>query len=207
MIRAVAILSLVSLLILVLYVPSVHPPERFMMQLRAEHAGAAAYWGDEPALRILERAVRMQEMTTDATPVPSLKAAPSPAAVNGAVSQEMSTVNQRIFNNPYFRSVDALLLLASYRLSTLLEYLPWLAAFVLAAIADGGFARLVKAKEFRQHDPEIFALYASATIALVCATVICFVLPVTLPPPVLPSFPLVVSVLAGRAVSCFHRRA
>ena len=37
MIRAVAVVSLLILLVLVLYVPAAHPPERFLAQLRAEH--------------------------------------------------------------------------------------------------------------------------------------------------------------------------
>lgn len=206
MIRAVAVLSLVILLILVLYVPSAHPPERFTAQLRAEHEAATAYWGNESATRMLDRAVSMQAATASVTPIPTTKDAPSPGRLNSAVSQEMSSVNQRLFNNPYFRSVDALLLLASYRLSTLLEWLPLLAAFILAAIADGGFARLIKAKEFRQHDPEMFALYASLGIVLLCATGIGFVLPVSLHPLLLPCVPLLVGVLMGRALGCFHRR-
>ena len=206
MIRAVAVLSLLVLLVLVLYVPSAHPPERFLAQLRAEYEAAAAYWGAEPATRMLDRAMRMQDSTAQVTPIPAAKDAPSPAGVNGAVSREMSSVNQRLFNNAYFRAVDALLLLASYRLSTLLEWLPWLAAFVLAAVVDGGFARLIKAKEFLQHDPEMFALYACLGIVILCATVIGFVLPVSLHPLLLPCVPLVVGVLAGLAVGCFHRR-
>ncbi|WP_150429960.1 DUF4400 domain-containing protein [Dechloromonas sp. CZR5] len=207
MIRAVTILSLVILLMLVLYVPSSHPPERFLEQLRTEHELATAYWGVEPALRMLDRAVRMQEATANVTPIPTAKNAPSTAGVNGAVSQEMSAVNRRLFDNAYFRSVDALLLLASYRLATLLEWLPWVTAFVLAALVDGGLARLVKAKEFLQHDPEMFALYASLGIVTLCLTVIGFVLPMTLPPLLLPCVPLAVGVLAGRALGCFHRRA
>ena len=76
----------------------------------------------------------------------------------------------------------------------------------VAAIADGGFARLIKAKEFQQHDPEMFALYASTGIVLLCATVIAFVLPVTLPPLLLPCVPLALGVLTGPALGCFHRR-
>ncbi len=207
MIRAVAVLSLLVLLVLVLYVPSAHPPERFLAQLRAEYEAAAAYWGAEPATRMLDRAMRMQDSTAQVTPIPAAKDAPSTAGVNAAVSQEMSSVNQRLFNNAYFRAVDALLLLASYRFATLLEWLPELTVFVLAALVDGGFARLIKAKEFLQHDPEMFALYASLGIISLCATVIGFVLPVTLHPLLLPCVPLVVGVLAGRAVGCFHRRA
>jgi hypothetical protein len=206
MIRAVAVLSLLVLLVLVLYVPSAHPPERFLSQLRAEHEAASAYWGAEPATRMLDRAMSMQDSTAQVTPIPAAKDAPSPAGVNAAVSREMSSVNQRLFNNAYFRAVDALLLLASYRLSTLLEWLPWLAVFVLAAVVDGGLARLIKAKEFLQHDPEMFAFYASLGIVILCATVIGFVLPVTLHPLLLPCVPLVVGVLAGRALGCFHRR-
>ena len=206
MIRAVAVVSLLALLVLVLYVPAAHPPERFLAQLRAEHAAAAAYWGGDPATRMLNRALTMQETMAEVTPIPATKDAPSPAGVNGAVSREMSSVNQRLFNNAYFRAVDTLLLLASYRFAALLEWLPELMAFVLAALLDGGFARLIKAKEFLQHDPEMFALYASLGIISLCATVIGFVLPVTLHPLLLPCVPLVVGVLAGRAVGCFHRR-
>ena len=207
MIRAVAILSLVILLTLVLYVPSAHPPERFLEQLRTEHELAAAYWGAASALRMLDRAVRMQEATANVTPIPAAKDAPSTTGVNGAVSQEMSAVNRRPFDNAYFRSVDALLLLASYRLATLLEWLPWLSLFILAALADGGFGRLIKAKEFVQHDPEMFALYASLGIMVLCAMTVACVLPVTLHPLLLPCTPLVVGALAGRALGCFHRQA
>ena len=207
MIRAVAVLSLLVLLVLVLYVPSAHPPERFLAQLRAEHEAAAAYWGAEPATRMLDRAMRMQDSTAQVTPIPAAKDAPSPTSVNGAVSREMSSVNQRLFNNAYFRAVDALLLLASYRLSTLLEWLPWLAAFVLAAVVDGGFARLIKAKEFLQHDPELFAVWCSLLIITLCAMVIAFVLPVSMHPMALAGFPVAVAVLLGLAIAHFHRRA
>jgi hypothetical protein len=206
MIRAVAILSLLILLILVLYVPSAHPPERFLALMRNEHQIATGYWGLQPATHILDRTVRMQEATANVTPIPAAKDAPSASAVNGAMLLEMTSVNQRLFNNPYFRSVDALLLLASYRLSTLLEWLPLLAAFVMAAIADGGFARFIKAKEFRQHDPEMFAWYASLGIVVLCATVIGFVWPMRLHPLLLPCAPLVIGALVGRAMGCFHLR-
>lgn len=206
MIRAVAVLSLVTLLILVLYLPSTHSPERLTSQLRAEHEAAVVYWGSDPAARMLDRAIRMQETIADVTPIPATNDALPPASVNGAVSREMSSVNYRLFNNPYFRSVDALLLLASYRLSTLIEWLPWLLAFILCAIADGGFSRLIKAKEFLLHDPEMFALYASLAIIALCMTFIALVLPITQHPLLLPSMAPLIGTLAGRALGNFHRR-
>jgi hypothetical protein len=206
MIRAVAVLSLVSLLIMVLYLPSAHPPERFLAQLRDEHQATARFWGDEPAMRMLSRALSVQGTARQVSPVPSSRDAPAPGAVDGAVAREMASVNQRLFNNTYFRSIDALFLLASFRLASLLEWLPWLVAFTVAVVADGCFTRLIKAKEFRQHDPELFALYACAAIVAVCGTVLGFVAPWTLHPLVMPCVPLVVSLLVSRAAGSFHRR-
>ena len=118
----------------------------------------------------------VQDSTAQVTPIPAAKDAPSSAGVNGAVSREMSSVNQRLFNNAYFRARRRAAPARQLSVSTLLEWLPWLAGIRLAALVDGGFARLIKAKEFLQHDPEMFALYASLGIIL-CATVIGFVLP------------------------------
>lgn len=207
MIRATSVLSLVILLILVLYIPSTHPPQRFVAQIRIEYETTAAFWGADPATRILARALRLQDATAEVTPLPKAADAPASAGVNRAVAQEMASVNLRLFNNPYFRSIDALLLLGSYRLATLLEWLPWLAAFMLVAVADGWFVRLIKAKEFVQHDPEMFAVYACLAIITMCATVIGLVVPVTLHPLLLPCVPLVISVLVGRALGCFHKRS
>ena len=207
MIRVVAVSSLLALLILVLYVPSAHPPQRFLNQIRIEHEATSAFWGAEPAVRILSRGMQMQDSAADMTPIPKAADAPTATGLNNPVAQEMGAVNQRLFNNPYFRSVDAAVLLAGYRLATLLEWLPWLAAFAMAALADGWYIRKIKAKEFRQHDPEMFALFVGLAIVTACATGIAFVVPVTLPPLLLPCVPIAISVLVSRALACFHLRA
>jgi hypothetical protein len=121
----------------------------------------------------------VQDSARQATPIPSSADAPPANAVDGAVAREMATVNQRLFNNAYFRSIDALLLLASFRFATLIEWLPWLLVFTVAVLLDGYIVRQIKAKEFRQHDPELFALYTCGAIVMVCATVIGFVVPFT----------------------------
>ena len=207
MIRAVAVISLVCLLVLVLYLPSAHPPERFLAQLRTEHEATAAYWGDAPALRILSRALSVQDSARQAAPIPSSADAPPANAVDGAVAREMATVNQRLFNNAYFRSIDALLLLASFRFATLIEWLPWLLAFTAAVLLDGYIVRQIKAKEFRQHDPEMFALCVSAAIFTLCASVLAMVWPWTLHPAAWAAAPVLVCALATRAIAHFHRRS
>ena len=128
-------------------------------------------------------------------------------AVDGAVAREMASVNQRLFGNSYFRAIDALVLLAAFRLSAMLEWLPWMAAFVAAAMLDGAISRVIKSKEFLHHDPERFALYASVSILLACAAVVALVLPVGVHPLVSPGVVATLAVLWGRSVAHFHRRA
>ena len=207
MIRAVAVVSLVLLLVLVLYVPAANPPERFLEQLRSEHDATVELWGTEPAYRMLDRAMRMQSGAADASPIPAVRDMPKAPGVHGAVASEMASVNQRLFNNAYFRSVDGLLMLASYRLSSLLEWLPWLLPLVGVAGIDGALVRVIRAKEFLQHDPEMFAVWCSLLIVTACATVIAFVLPIALPPLVLAGTPVAMAMLLGLAISTFHRRA
>lgn len=207
MIRGASIVSLVTLLILVLYVPSTHPPAEFLEQLRNEHEAAVEFWGAEPAYRMLDRAMRMQSGAAAASPIPTTKDMPRSSGINGAVSSEMASVNRRLFNNAYFRSVDALLMLASYRLSALLEWLPWLLPLALVAGIDGSLVRIIRAKEFIQHDPEMFAVWCSLLIVSVCLTVIAFVIPAELHPATMAAAPIAIAVLLGRAVANFHRRA
>lgn len=207
MIRGTAILSLVGLLILVLYVPSTHPPAYFLELLRSEHAAASVFWDSVPAYRMLDRALRLQSGAASASPVPAVRDLHGSAGIDGAISREMASVGQRLFDNEYFRSVDALLMLASYRLATLVEWLPLLLPFVLAAVFDGWLVRLVKAKEFRFHDPEMFAVWCSLLIVAACATVIACVIPIRLHPGTCAVAVGGIAALLGRATAHFHRRA
>lgn len=202
MIRAIAVTSLVTLLVLVLYLPSAHPPQRFLTQLHNEHTAATRFWGPPAAARILNRALRLQHNTAGLTPRPNT----TPQAPKTSGSDAMADLNQRLFHNPYFRSVDALLLLASYRAASLLEWLPWLSALIIVMSIDTHLQRLIKAKEFRQHNPELFALHTGLGIITLCATVLACAAPVSWHPLVLPLLPLVVGFFASQAWGQYHRR-
>jgi hypothetical protein len=60
----------------------------------------------------------------------------------------MSEVSSRLFDNDYFRSIDALFALATYRLSILLEALPFLLVFLTVALFHG-----VEPREFALYRP------------------------------------------------------
>jgi hypothetical protein len=119
----------------------------------------------------------------------------------------MASVSQRLFGNPYFRSIEALFLLAMFRLGTMAHALPWCLPFVVAVLADGQVSRLLKAREFGQHDPEAFALAIATAIAVSCATFLALLVPAEVPVIVWTAAPLIVALLAGRALACFHLRA
>jgi hypothetical protein len=206
-IRIVSIAALLCLLVLVLYLPSAYPPERFLAQIRSEHQAMEELWGEAPALRILDRALVLQGAAREATPVPPTVGASAASGVDGAVAREMASVNQRLFGNSYFRAIDALVLLAAFRASAMVEWLPWLAIAAFAAMADGSITRLIKAKEFKHHDPELFALFAGLAITSACAAIVALVIPVTMPPLLIPVVPVGVATLAALALANFHRRA
>lgn len=207
MIRVVTVVSRMCMLALVLYLPSAHPADRFIGLVRQEEQAIGRFWGPDASLRILARSLALADTAQQASPVPQPSAAPTTDPLNGAIAIEMASVNRRLFDSAYFRSIDALLLLAAFRLSTLLQWLPWLLAFSAAALIDGFSNRWVKAKEFRQHDPEWFAAHACLCIVTVCVTVIGLVVPFALHPMAMPCAPVLLSLFAGRAVGSFHLRA
>lgn len=102
--------SHLCLLVQELYLPPAHPPERFLAQLCTEHQTTAGLWGDALALRILCPALDMQDAARQATPVPSTADTPASSALRGVIAHEMLSVDQRLFDNAYFCSIDALVL-------------------------------------------------------------------------------------------------
>lgn len=206
-IRVVSITSLILLLVCVLYLPSAHPPERFITQLSIEHERNYDFWGEQPALHILSRMLALHADAKEATPIAEALASSEPRShVESAAGAEMAHVNARLFNNRYFQSIGALFTLATYRLSAFLEWLPYLSVFVIAAFLDGFIRRIVKSKEFLQHNPELFALHVSLVILIACGTVVAFVLPVTVHPLVLALVPIGIGTFGSLAVANYHRR-
>ena len=207
MIRAVAIFSLSTMLLLILYLPSAHTPERFVRQLQQEHLLASELWGFATAERILERSMVMTSRAGAASPLPTHSSTTAERRPAGRIGEEMAQVNRRLFDNAYFRSIEALLDLASYRLSALMEWTPKCAFLILAVLADSIGRRTVKAHEFSRHDPELFALCWSGAIVGLCAVILCMTLPVSMHPLIWAISPVCVGALVARAVADFHRRA
>jgi cation transport ATPase len=205
MIRIVAIVCLSSLLVTVLYLPSAYPPERFLDQLREEHHRAEQVWSPDIAQRILDRMLSIHAQAND-TPLPFSSDAAAAAASDRPVGQEMAQIQRRVFGSSYFRAIDALLVLASYRVAALLEWLPRCVALALVLTADALLARVIKAKEFQHHNPERFALYVCMAIVTLCASVLALVWPGAVHPVAWAAVPMVVTVLGARSLADYHKR-
>lgn len=198
--------TLCVVLVYTLYLPSVNSPERFLQQIRMEHALNVVFWGEHHAHQILQRSLSLYARQDDLAPA-AFASTPSVAVthVNAAVAQQMADVVQRLFHSSYGQGLDAILLLATYRFSVLVQWLPWVTAFVLIACLDGYIVRIIRSKEFLEHSPMRFALCAiGATLALVL-TLLLLVVPALIHPLVLGSVPLVLGTLVARAISHFHR--
>ena len=198
--------TLCVVLVYTLYLPSANPPERFLQQMRMEHELNVAFWGEDHAHQILERSLSLYAQQDNLAPA-AFASTPSVAVkdVNAAVANQMSDVVQRLFHNSYAQGFDAILLLATYRFSVLVQWLPWVATFVLIACFDGYLVRIIRSKEFLEHSPMRFALCAiGATLAL-ALTLLLLVIPASIHPLALGCVPLVLGTFVARAISHFHR--
>jgi hypothetical protein len=205
MIRMVAVVSLVGLLILVLYLPAARQAPAFMAQIRAEHEAMSASWGKEHALRMLERMLDLQPQETPRAPM--MPREESKTVADTTVNHEVAAIGNRLLNNEYFRSLNALLLLATYRFAVLLHLLPAMAPFLIAAIVDGLVRRSVKSIDFSGHHPEIFSVCASGIIVAACCMVVAFVIPTSLPPVIVPALLAGISILTNIGIANYHKRA
>jgi hypothetical protein len=204
-IRYVWIAALVSILCIVLYIPSAVPPDRFLQVLRDEHAVNERVWGHAAAARIMSRMLDMQQVAKPLSDPPSNTAvASAQPAIDAAVANQMSQVSTRLFGNPYFRSIDSLFVLVFYRLSALVECLPSVAVFFFVVAADGLAIRLVRAKEFIAHSAEMFGVSVVVSIALLSALVVAFFLPLQLHPMLVTLTLLGMLFMLSRAIANYH---
>src|SRR5437667_12692799 len=98
-IRVVSTISLILLLILVLYLPSAHPPEHFISQLSIEHERNRAFWGEDHALRILSRMLELHTDAKQASPLPStLVSAERRNQVDSVAASRMSQMSTSLLN-------------------------------------------------------------------------------------------------------------
>ena len=194
-----------AVLVYSLYLPSAYPPQRFVEQVRREHDLNAAFWGADHAGRILSRALSLYGRRDELAPAAFASTPDAPVtAANAAVTQQMSDVVQRLFHSRYAQGFDAVVLLASYRLSATAHWLPWSAGLVLLACFDAYLVCLVRSKEFVGPNPARFALCATAATLVLALLFLLLVVPVAIDPALLGGVPLLLGTLIAWAIRHCH---
>lgn len=205
MIRTIWIIAMLGILCIVLYIPSAVPPERFLEVLRSEHALNERVWGTATSDRILARMLDMQQAgkSLSEPPVPTVQVAQN-SAVDAAMANQVNQMSARLFGNPYFRSIDSLFVLVTYRLSALVELLPLLLIFCLVVAVDGLMLRMVRAREFIPHSAEMFGGSVAGGIALGSSVVVALFLPLQLHPMFVTLCLLTMLFVLSRALANYH---
>jgi hypothetical protein len=205
MLRYVWIGSLLTILSIVLYIPSVVPPERFLEVLKAEHALNSSVLGTVASDRILKRMLDMQERTqsVSAPPASTVNIGAQPAA-DARMATQVGDMSKRLFANAYFRSIDTLFALASYRLSAFLENVPLLLVFFVIAAVDGFVVRAVRAREFVSQSAELFSASAMGAIVLFSGMAIAAFLPFSFHPTQVLAALVVMLFILSRAIANYH---
>jgi hypothetical protein len=199
MIRLTVIVSLSVLLILVLYLPSAFPPQRFVAQIRAEHIASADCWGNPYARRVLSRLFEYQAALA-AQPASIHVQDVQVDPVTRPVANSLGQVRSQLFQSSYFRSLDMLTMLALYRLAGIVQWWSTFAVLMMAFIVDAMVRRRIKRLEFARPHPEWFAAAMGLAILLICLLAVACVLPVQLSPLLLPAMLGGVAWLAGQIV-------
>lgn len=198
MIRATLIAGLTILLLLVLYLPSAYPPEQFVTQVKQDYAVIATAWGEDRAEACLDFALRAH----DAIQGPSSPPAPVPSTP-GAL--ELAAMSERLFRNSYFRGIEALAVMATFRIAAMGVGQWWLLILGLAAFMDASTRRVVRSQQFEHHDPERFGLYLLGAALTLIAALMAAVVPVAMNPWAWAAVPPVLLICLSRAWGMFHR--
>lgn len=205
MLRYVVAAALTAVLAIVLYIPSVVPPERFLAVMKAEHATNQVVWGGEASERILRRMLDLQEVTPPLSEPPPAATQPNAgSAGEAAIAAQMAQASTRLFRNAYFRSIDTLMALATYRLSALLELAPLLGVFLVVAAVDGLVVRAVRNKEFVSNSAEAFGASAMVAIVLACIGTVGLFVPFALHPMHATGLSLAIVFMCSRALANYH---
>jgi hypothetical protein len=178
MIRFLLLAALGAIFCIVFYIPSRVGPDELTRALLEEHAVVAELWGDDVEDGVHTRAVELQKATARLV-LASPSSTPPRTTVRG---NAVDSAIVRLFGSTYFQSIDALLALASYRLSCAIELLPALLAFLVAATVDGSVVRTVRSKELVAHSAERYSASLATGLLLGLGVLVAWFLPIMLHP-------------------------
>lgn len=194
--RYLAIFLMTAMLGLVLWLPAAFTAERFYGAVRLDHGTNEQFWGEPYAAYALQAAIAFHDARSPPSPAIPTDRSPTGQAER-QLANRMQEFTERMRGASYLRALEAMMMLAFYRLVSMLYLVPAVALFLLPALIDAAVRRIVRTHEFRSHDPERFSLSIAGSLVLCAMLVILCALPVRLNPLVPPA------VMFGLGY-CFH---
>ena len=184
--RYLAIFLMTAILGLVLWLPAAYTARQFYGAVRLDHTTNEQFWGEPYAANALRSAIAF----LDARKPPAISA-PAGTGPTGQAERQlanrMQQFTERMRGAGYLRAMEAMTMLAFYRLVTMRYLAPAVALFLLPALVDAAVRRIVRTHEFRSHDPERYSLAIVGAMILCAELAILCGLPVRLNPLVPPA--------------------
>lgn len=209
MLRALALVALLSMVVLALYLPSQYPAAVFFERVRAEHEVNQRFWGSHMAEAILERALELDEASVRVPEkvAPEILAERPVAPATAATARRLSEMKDRFFRTDYVQALRATRFLVEYRLVAALEWSFVAAVVGVLAILDGLVLRKVRAHEFGDHNPARFGVLAFLAMGLVWLVGVSFMWPGAVHPLFYGVAPVALALLLGGAVANLQHTA
>ncbi len=191
--RILVVIAMAICLATLVAAPSRYTADEFRATIVNEHGLFAAVFGEHHAASVLERTDQLRRLVGG----PTVHHEDGGLSAHGAPTQ---------FNKSnYGQAVDAMLLLAGYRASYYIEFLPLLLPFLVVFIIDGLTTRSVRAREFLPHSPGVYGLLLFLMVAVLSGTFVAICLPWVVHPLWLMLSPVFLAFLAGRATANYHK--
>lgn len=201
-VRLLAIL-LLGLTLMVLYIPSAHPPEFFYDLLGKEYALHIAQQGEHTGDDALAATLAMDPLLGAAVPLMP-KGIPPLRGPSGESGRKLAETIGSALESEYARSFNAYYLLVGFRARCLATAIVPLLAFAVVACYDGWLRRRIKAETFSLHNPEIFSVAALLVVAMFGAAVVSVLCPVLLPPSLIVALLLGAGALLNRVIANYR---
>lgn len=205
MLRGLLLATLIGLVVLILYSPSMISAEEYYELLRQERAAVSDLWGEGQSRRIDSLSRRIYRSSLD-PPLPGpLGNDQLVQAANKAAGPAADSLPGKLVNNDYARSLQGALAVATYRMAAFLMFMPFFIPFTVAAVVDGLAERKVRSVGFTNDSAGLYGWYAGCAVALICAAFVALVWPDQVHPTTLALIPIAIAFLIGRGAANFRQ--
>lgn len=196
-------LWIIGFFLAMLAVPALMPPEAAKGRLRAEYESSAAIFGTKRVDAIGVRATFLYDAIIGGSGLDALihngfveKSATDRLVIAKAGNETMATKTNR-----YLQSMLLQLYGVFFRGSLMLQWLPYIGFFLIAAIGDGITQRRIRNDELQMNSPIKFAVSLHAAIVIVLSPIAYLMLPASVTPWFMPIWAALIAIPLSKVIA------